>query len=195
AASALGSGIGKIASIGSGIGKVVGAAGKAGSLLGKAGSIAGKAGGLVGRAGGLAGKARGAVGRLSTIAGKVPKSKIISIGKRQRRILEKQWEDKMNNTNSDVAKERYKKYLEVIRKRQRPSWHQSEKDLQTFFQKLGMPGQKTYLGGQPAKWVQRADGRWVPPKGSVVPDINPADAMIEVKNYNINNEPALVRAL
>ena len=188
AASSIGSGIGKIASVGSGIGKVVGAAGKAGSLIGKAGSIAGKAGGL-------AGKARGAAGRLSAIAGKVPKSKIISIGKRQRRILEKQWEDKMNNTKSDVARERYKKYLDVIRKRQRPSWHQSERDLQTFFQKLGMPGQKTFLKGQPAQWVQRADGRRVPPKGSVVPDINPADSMIEVKNYNVNNEPALIRAL
>ena len=195
AASALGSGIGKIASIGSGIGKVVGAAGKAGSLLGKAGNIAGKAGGLFGKAGGLAGRARGVAGKLSAISRKVPKSKIISIGKRQRRILKQQWEDQRDNTKSDVAKARYQKYIDVINKRQRPSWHQSERDLQTFFQRLGMPGQRTYLGGQPARWVQRADGRFVPPKGSVVPDINPADAMVEVKNYNINNEPALVRAL
>jgi len=188
AASALGSGIGKIASVGSGIGKVVGAAGKAGSLLGKAGSLAGKAGGLVG-------KAQGAATKLSSIAKGVPKSKIISIGKRQRAILKNQWEEKLKRARSPAVRERYKNYLDVINKRKRPSWHQSERDLKTFFQKLGMPGQRTYLKGQPAQWVQRADGRRVPPKGSVVPDINPADSMIEVKNYNVNNEPALIRAL
>ena len=58
-----------------------------------------------------------------------------------------------------------------------------------------MPGQKTFLKGQQTNWVQTADGRRVPPRGSVVPDINPADSMIEVKNYNVNNEPALIRAL
>jgi hypothetical protein len=29
----------------------------------------------------------------------------------------------------------------------------------------------------------------------VIPDINPADAMIEVKNYNIQNQDALIRNL
>ncbi len=195
AASALGSGIGKIASVGSGIGKVVGAAGKAGNLIGKAGSLAGKAGSLVGKAGGLAGKAQGAATRLSSIAKGVPKSKIISIGKRQRAILKNQWEEKLKRARSPAVIERYKKYLDVINKRKRPSWHQSERDLQTFFKRLGMPGQKTFLKGQQTNWVQTADGRRVPPRGSVVPDINPADSMIEVKNYNVNNEPALIRAL
>ncbi len=132
---------------------------------------------------------------LSSIPGNAPQSQIISIGNRQRTALLQHWENKLKRARSEAVKARYQKYIDTINKRQRPSWHQSEKDLQLFFRQLGMPGQKTFLGNQPAKWVKGPDGRPVPPRNSVIPDINPADAMIEVKNYNIQNQDALVRNL
>lgn len=142
-----------------------------------------------------ASKISGAVSKLSSVAGKIPKSPIISIGNRQRAVLLDHWANKLKRAKSDVVKARYQQYIDTINKRQRPSWHQSEKDLQLFFKKLGMPGQKTFLGNQPAKWIKRPDGSAVPPRNSVIPDINPADAMIEVKNYNIQNQDALIRNL
>lgn len=142
-----------------------------------------------------ASKASGAASKLSSVAGKIPKSPIISIGNRQRAALLDHWANKLKRAKSDVVKARYQQYIDTINKRQRPSWHQSEKDLQLFFKKLGMPGQKTFLGNQPAKWIKRPDGTHVPPRNSVIPDINPADAMIEVKNYNIQNQDALIRNL
>lgn len=135
-------------------------------------------------------------GALSAVTGGAPaKSNIISIGNRQRAALLNLWRQKKQNARTQVVKDRYQKYIDVILKRQRPSWDQSEKDLQHFFKRMGIPGQKTYLGGQPAKWIQRPDGRYVPPGGSVIPDINAADSMIEIKNYNINNQDALIRDL
>lgn len=142
-----------------------------------------------------ASKAGGAASPLSAVSGNVPKSPIISIGKRQRAALLQHWNNKLKRVKSPVVQARYKRYMDTIKKQQRPSWHQSEKDLQFFFRQLGMPGQKTFLASQPAKWVKRADGRHVPPRGSVIPDINPADAMVEVKNYNIQNQQALIRNL
>lgn len=142
-----------------------------------------------------AGKISGAASKLSSVAGKIPKSPIISIGNRQRADLLRHWAQKMQRARSAPVKARYQQYIDTINKRQRPSWHQSEKDLQLFFRKLGMPGQKTFLGNQPAKWIKTASGRPVPPRNSVIPDINPADAMIEVKNYNIQNQDALIRNL
>jgi peptidoglycan hydrolase-like protein with peptidoglycan-binding domain len=142
-----------------------------------------------------ASKVSGVASKLSSVAGKIPKSPIISIGNRQRAALLQHWGNKLNRAKSPVVQARYQKYIDTINKRQRPSWHQSEKDLQLFFKQLGMPEQKTFLGNQPAKWIKRADGRHVPPRGSVIPDINPADAMVEVKNYNIQNQDALIRNL
>lgn len=142
-----------------------------------------------------AGKVSGVASKLSSVAGKVPKSPVISIGNRQRAALLEHWGNKLKRAKSDVVKARYQQYIDTINKRQRPSWHQSEKDLQLFFRQLGMPGQKTFLGNHPAKWITRADGTRVPPRNSVIPDINPADAMVEVKNYNIQNQDALVRNL
>lgn len=142
-----------------------------------------------------ASKVPGAAAKLSSVAGKIPKSPIISIGNRQRADLLRYWGEKLKRAKSDTVKARYQQYIDTINKRQRPSWHQSEKDLQRFFRKLGMPGQRTFLGNQPAQWTRRADGRPVPPRGSVIPDINPADAMIEVKNYNIQNQDKLIRNL
>lgn len=131
----------------------------------------------------------------SVTRGAAPKSPIISIGNRQRAALLQLWRQKQQQAKSQVVKDRYQKYIDVILQRKRPSWDQSEKDLQHFFKRMGIPGQKTYLGSQPAKWIQRPDGRYVPPKGSVIPDINAADSMIEIKNYNIRNQDALIRDL
>ncbi len=149
-------------------------------------------------AGSLANAARkhtGPAKMLAALPGNVTKSPVISVGKRQRDALLQHWTQKLQRARSAAVKQKYQQYIDTIRKRQRPSWHQSEKDLQALFKAQGMPGQQVFLNNQPTKMIQRPGQRPIPPRGSVVPDINPADAMIEVKNYNINNQDALIRTL
>jgi hypothetical protein len=133
-------------------------------------------------------------GALSAVPGKATASPLISFGARQRDALLRYWHEKLKGA-SPLVKKRYEDYIKTIEQRKRPSWHQSEKDLQLFFRQFGIPGQRTFLNNQPAKWVQLSNGRFVPPAGSVVPDINPADGMIEIKNYNLNNQAQLIRTL
>lgn len=135
-----------------------------------------------------------APGALSAVPGKATTSPLISFGARQRDALLRNWQEKLKGA-SPIVKKRYEDYIKAIKQRKRPSWHQSEKDLQLFFRQFGIPGQRTFLNNQPAKWVQQTNGRFTPPAGSVIPDINPADSMIEVKNYNINNHAQLIRTL
>ena len=131
----------------------------------------------------------------SITGGAAPASAVVSIGNRQRAALTRFWEEKLKRARSQVVKDRYQRYLDVIRKRQRPSWDQSEKDLQHIFQRMGIPGQRTFRGGRQVSWVRKPGGGAVPPAGSVIPDMNPADSMIEVKNYNIQNQASLIRDL
>lgn len=134
-------------------------------------------------------------GALSAVPGKATTSPLISFGARQRDALLRYWADQKKKFAGTKLEKRYADYIKTIEQRKRPSWHQSEKDLQLFFKQFGIPGQRTFLNNQPARWVQRANGRFTPPGGSVVPDINPADSMIEVKNYNLNNQAQLIRTL
>lgn len=133
-------------------------------------------------------------GALSAVPGKVTTSPLISFGDRQRKALLRYWQEQKKRA-SPILQKRYENYIKAIEQRKRPSWHQSEKDLQLFFRQFGIPGQRTFLNNQPAKWVQQANGRYKPPAGSVIPDINPADSMIEIKNYNLNNQAQLIRTL
>jgi len=132
---------------------------------------------------------------LSAVPGKASTSPLISFGARQREALLRYWQEKLKRARSPIVTQRYQNYINTIQQRKRPSWHQSEKDLQLFFRQFGMPGQRTFLNNQPVKWVQQANGKFKPPAGSVIPDINPADNMIEVKNYNINNQSQLINTL
>ncbi|RBL91164.1 hypothetical protein [Chitinophaga flava] len=134
-------------------------------------------------------------GALSAVPGKPTTSPLISIGARQRAALLRYWQEKLKRSRSPIVTQRYHDYIKTIEQQKRPSWHQSEKDLQLFFRQFAMPGQRTFLNNQPVKWTQQANGRFKPPAGSVIPDINPADTMIEVKNYNINNQANLIRTL
>ena len=92
-----------------------------------------------------------APGALSAVPGKVTTSPLISFGARQRDALLRYWQEKLKRARSPLVKQRYQNYINTIQQRKRPSWHQSEKDLQLFFRQFGMPGQRTFLNNQPAK--------------------------------------------
>jgi hypothetical protein len=64
---------------------------------------------------------------------------ILTISNRQRAGLIQQWTKKIKRTKSPLVKQRYIKYVGVIAHKKRPSWHQSEKDLQFL---LNYPGEK-----------------------------------------------------
>lgn len=98
-----------------------------------------------------------------TIGNLVP---VVRIGGKERAALLKRWQRKLQRTTSPIAKQRYRKYILVILKKGRPSWHQSEKDLQFLLMK------KTNIPGD-----------------------NSAYASMNIKNYNLQHIDKFIRWL
>ncbi|MFZ6014558.1 MAG: hypothetical protein ACOYXT_29735 [Bacteroidota bacterium] len=104
----------------------------------------------------------------------LPVDNILSLGE-HRKDLFNFWKNELNKTTDPNQRAKYLRYLRTIATKGKPSWRQSEDDLYYFFyQGIKSP---RYLRGN-----RTAENK----KDTVIPDIF-STAMIEVKNYDVNN--------
>lgn len=121
----------------------------------------------------------------------IPKAHYLGFGKKQHDLLSQHYERLLKNARSPQAKATYQRYLDILRRKAKPDWKQSEKDLQRIFGGR----HQAYYQGNPIKLQYSPSGRPQVPSGTVIPDIVIPGSMIEVKNYAIANKPKLIGIL
>ncbi|NLX10737.1 MAG: DUF4157 domain-containing protein [Chloroflexi bacterium] len=100
--------------------------------------------------------------------------------------LIKFWRGKIRQTKDPKLIKQYKGYIDNIRQGKRPTWRQSELEIEYFYEQIGGSAQKSYKG---AKQVPSGT------KGSTRPDVVHSTTALEVKNYKITNAGKLIKEL
>ncbi|MFT4156072.1 DUF4157 domain-containing protein [Parafilimonas sp.] len=96
------------------------------------------------------------------------------------------WTQQKKLTTDSSKIKLYNRYIEKIKKGERPSWSQSEKEMEMFYAQIGGTKQNAYIHGH-STGMNTA--------GHVRPDLTISTTAVEVKNYKIENKNGLISKL
>ena len=110
----------------------------------------------------------------------------VGLGKRQRAELVRYWQDMIASAPDQRIRSRYQGYIDRIKAGKRPTWRQSEMEMAYFHGQIGAQTEVPYKYGARTSRTRQ---------GSTRPDIRQPSALVEVKNYRIENADKLVAEL
>jgi hypothetical protein len=99
--------------------------------------------------------------------------------------LTKYWTSKIASATNAVDKARFQRYLAIVKARGRPTWRQTELEMESYYREIGGTPEVSYTSN-------REVPRGTP--GSTRPDLV-TNALVEVKNYRIVNRSKLIAEL
>jgi hypothetical protein len=124
----------------------------------------------------------------------VPRTTLFSVGRKGRKELIAFWEGKIKRARSETRKQQYREYIRRIQKGERPTPKQSEMEAAYWYREMSPSVERGFKHGSQATWKWR-EGKLVPQKGSTRPDFTVTSAMVEIKNYRIENTSGLIAKL
>jgi hypothetical protein len=96
------------------------------------------------------------------------------------------WEEQKKLTTDSSQIKKYDSYIEKIKKGERPTPSQSEKEMEMFYAQIGGSKQKPYIHGH---------STGMSTAGHVRPDLTISTTAVEIKNYKIENKNKLINKL
>ena len=123
------------------------------------------------------------------------RSTVFSMGQKQRQELINYWEQRLKRSKNPDRQKQYQDYINRIKKGERPDPRQSEMEMEYLYRMMGGSSQRGFKNGREAKWEVNEKGEPKPETGSTRPDITLSSAMVEIKNYKIQNAGAMIKEL